>query len=232
MSEPKDKILIADDMETFLRLEKMLLQHAGFEIIMAKNGTEALKKIQTSRPRLIFLDLEMPEMTGDAVCRFVKSSGSLKHIPVIMVTTHADEPSRNRCFQAGADDYLSKPITKKDLFEKIKKFIHPEKRQHKRAPLRVSAKCQESDQVYNNYTLNVSPGGIFIETDSPLLPGTEIVVEFQLPRPPGPITAKGTVVRTVMPDNLRGNPSPGMGIRFSDLAEEDTNKITEYVESG
>ena len=53
----KDQILIADDMDTFLRLEKMLLEHAGYDIIMAKNGTEALKKIQKEKPRLVFLDL-------------------------------------------------------------------------------------------------------------------------------------------------------------------------------
>jgi uncharacterized protein (TIGR02266 family) len=225
----KEKILIADDMETFLRLEKMLLQHAGFDIIMAKNGTEALKKIQTEKPMLIFLDLEMPEMTGDAVCRFVKSSGSLKHIPVIMVTTHSDEESRNRSFQAGANDFLCKPITKRDLFEKIKKFVPVEKRTHKRVKLRVSATTLEQDELYENYSLNISEGGIFIETDSPFLPGTELGLEFQLPQPPGPISTKGVVVRTVMPDNLGDNPAPGMGVKFTDLSSDDQKKIAEYV---
>ncbi len=225
----KEKILIADDMETFLRLEKMLLEHAGFEIIMAKNGTETLKKIQTKKPKLVFLDLEMPEMTGDAVCRFVKGSESLKHIHVIMVTTHADEQSRTRCFQAGADDYLSKPITKKDLFEKIKKFMPVEKRQYSRVPIRVSATYLEKEQFYNNYTLNISQSGIFIETITPLPVGVELGLEFQLSRPPGPISVKGMVVRNLMPDNVRENQAPGMGIKFLNLSPDDKKKIAEYV---
>jgi uncharacterized protein (TIGR02266 family) len=228
MSE-KEKILIADDMETFLRLEKMLLEHAGFEIIMAKNGAETLKKIQAEKPKLVFLDLVMPEMNGDAVCRFVKSSESLRHIPVIMVSTHADEQSRNRCFQAGADDYLSKPITKKDLFEKIKKFIPIEKRQYPRVPIRVSATCLEEEQLYNNYTLDISQGGIFIETITPLSAGVEIGLEFQLPRPPGPISVRGIVVRKVMPEDVRGNQVPGMGIKFLNLSPDDKKKIAEYA---
>jgi CheY-like chemotaxis protein len=119
----KPKILIADDMETFLRLEKMLLEHSGFEIIMAKSGAEALKKIQTEHPDLIFLDLMMPDITGENVCRFVKTNKALQHIPVVMVTTKSEEEYIDRCQKAGCDDYLKKPITKRDLLETISKFL-------------------------------------------------------------------------------------------------------------
>jgi CheY-like chemotaxis protein len=121
--EGKQKILIADDMETFLKLEKMLLEHSGYEVIMAKSGTEALKKIQTEKPSLVFLDMVMPDITGDTVCRFVKTNKSLQSTPVIMVTTRSDPESVSRCKDAGCDDFLTKPITKKDLFEKINKFL-------------------------------------------------------------------------------------------------------------
>jgi len=124
--EPKPKILIADDMDTFLKLEKMLLEHSGYEVIMARSGTEALKKIQTEKPSLVFLDMMMPDITGDTVCRFVKTNKSLQKIPIIMVTTRSDAESVTRCQEAGCDDYLTKPITKKDLFEKISKFLKPE----------------------------------------------------------------------------------------------------------
>jgi len=123
MEEAKPKILIADDMDTFLRLEKMLLEHSGYEIIMAKSGAETLKKIQTEHPNLVFLDLMMPDMSGDTICRFVKTNKSLQHIPVIMVTTKSEPEYIERCKKAGCDDYLKKPITKRDLLDTIGKFI-------------------------------------------------------------------------------------------------------------
>ena len=133
MTEKKDKILIADDMETFLRLEKMLLERSGYEIIMAKTGGEAIKKIQMEKPSLVFLDMLMPDMNGDAVCRFVKTNKSLKNIPVIMVSTKSEPEYKDRCYQAGCDDYVTKPVTQRDLFEKIKKFVKVERREFPRA---------------------------------------------------------------------------------------------------
>jgi CheY-like chemotaxis protein len=121
--DKKQKILIADDMETFLRLEKMLLEHSGYEILMAKSGGEALKKIQVEHPDIVFLDLMMPDISGDTVCRFVKTNKALQHIPVIMVTTKSEPEYVERCQKAGCDDFMNKPITKRDLFEKINKFL-------------------------------------------------------------------------------------------------------------
>jgi CheY-like chemotaxis protein len=122
----KKKILIADDMDTFLRLEKMLLEHSGYEIIMAKSGAEALKKIQTEHPDMVFLDMMMPDITGDTVCRFVKTNKALMSIPVVMVTTKSEPDYVDRCKKAGCDDYLNKPITKRDLIETINKFLKKE----------------------------------------------------------------------------------------------------------
>jgi len=122
----KLKILIADDMDTFLRLEKMLLEHSGYEIIMAKSGAEALKKIQTEHPDMVFLDLMMPDITGDTVCRFVKTNKALMNIPVVMVTTKSEADYVERCKKAGCDDYLNKPITKRDLIDTINKFLKKE----------------------------------------------------------------------------------------------------------
>jgi len=229
--EKKEKILIADDMETFLRLEKMLLEHSGYEIIMAKSGTEALKKAQTEKPSLVFLDLVMPDISGDTVCRFIKTNKALKHIPVIMVSTRSDKESLERCRQAGCDDYLTKPITKKDLFDKIEKFLKIERRQYPRAPLRVRASCIEGERIYHKYTLNISEGGIFIETDEPFPPATELEMIIPLPLPEPSITVKGMVVRIVRKEEAEESQPPGMGIRFLNLKPEDAGKIRKYIES-
>jgi len=230
--DKKEKILIADDMETFLKLEKMLLEHAGFEIIMAKSGAEALKKIQTEKPSLVFLDLVMPDITGDTICRFVKTNKSLQHIPVIMVTTKSDVESKDRCLQAGCDDFLTKPITKRDLLDKINRFFKGaplERRSHVRVPLKVRASCREGEISYPRWTLNISEGGIFIETEELFPVGTELEMSIPLPLPEPPVRVKGLVVRVVSKsEESEANPS-GMGIRFLYLKAEDAQKINKYI---
>lgn len=225
----KEKILIVDDMDTFLKLEKMLLERSGYEIVTARTGVEALKKVQTDKPRLVFLDMIMPEMTGDAVCRFIKTNKNLKHIPVVMVTTKSDPGSRDRCLQAGCDDYMTKPVTQRDFFDKIKKFINIEKRKHPRAPLRVSAECLQGERIFQNYAVDLSQSGIFIETPDPLPIGTEVVLKFSLPRQGASLLVKGKVARTAPPSQPPEGAGSGMGIRFTNLSSEDSAKIKEFV---
>ncbi len=231
MSEKKEKILIADDMETFLRLEKMLLERSGYEIVMAKSGGEAIKKIQMEKPKLIFLDMMMPDMNGDAVCRFVKTNKALKHIPVVMVTTKSDPESRDRCTQAGCDDYITKPVTQRDLFEKIKKFAGVERREHARATLRVTATTTGKSFTFTEFTKDVSVGGIFVETETPIASGTPLDLQFALPDGKEPVNAKGTVVHTVTPETARGK-TPGMGIKFVSISAADADRIRKYVNGG
>lgn len=109
------KILIVDDLEVVLKLEEILLKRTGCEVIKAKNGTEALKKIQTEKPHIVLLDLLMPEMNGDVVCKFVKSNEKLAKTTIIMVTSKGEKEDEDRCRKAGCDYYLTKPIKQNEL---------------------------------------------------------------------------------------------------------------------
>ncbi len=231
MADSKDKILIADDMETFLRLEKMLLERSGYEIIMAKTGGEAIKKIQMEKPALVFLDMLMPDMNGDAVCRFVKTNKSLKDIPVIMVSTKSEPEYKDRCFQAGCDDYVTKPVTQRDLFEKIKKFVRVERREHPRVELKVTATATGKSFTSQNFTKDVSEGGLFVETDTMIPAGTDLSLEFTLPDAEKPVTASGKVVRAVTPEEKGAGKNAGLGIRFSSVSPADSERIKQYVEN-
>ena len=230
MSDKKEKILIADDMETFLRLEKMLLERTGYEIIMAKSGGEAIKKIQQEKPRLVFLDLLMPDMNGDVICRFVKTNKGLKHIPVIMVTTRSDPESRERCLQSGCDDYITKPVTQRDLFEKIKKFVPIERRHYPRATLRITVTTTGKAHTYTDFTYDVSEGGVFVETDTPIPAGTHVSLEFTLPGSPEPVQAKGRVVRSVHPEQVGVGKPAGMGVQFVEISPKDVEKIRNCID--
>ncbi len=117
----KEKIVIADDMDTVLMLEEILLKKTGYEIIKARTGTEALKKIQTIKPKIVLLDLSMPEMNGDAICRFIKSSNDLKHIKVAIITSHGKPEDKDRAIRSGCDFFLTKPVNSRQLLEIVLK---------------------------------------------------------------------------------------------------------------
>jgi CheY-like chemotaxis protein len=117
------KILIADDVEMVLRLEELFLKRLGCQVIRAKTGPEALKKIQSEKPKVVLLDLEMPEMTGDAVCKFTKSSPTTKETVVIMVTSHGKKEDEERCRRSGCDYFLTKPIDHKELVSRVEEAL-------------------------------------------------------------------------------------------------------------
>lgn len=119
----KPKILIADDMETVVKLETILLRRTGSEIIVAKTGTEALKKIQTERPKVVLLDIAMPEMNGDVVCKFVKGNPSLKDTKIIIITAKGEKDAEERCKNAGCDYFMTKPIKHTELLKIVDEFL-------------------------------------------------------------------------------------------------------------
>ncbi len=117
------KILIADDLEVVLKLEEILLKRTGCEVIKAKNGTEALKKIQLERPQIVLLDLMMPEMNGDVVCKFVKDNKKLADTTIIMVTSKGEAADEERCRRAGCDHFLTKPIKQNELLGIVREVM-------------------------------------------------------------------------------------------------------------
>lgn len=115
----KARIVIADDASMILDLEEILLERTGCEIVRASNGAEALKKIETVRPTVVILDLMMPGLSGEAVCKFIKNDPRLKGTRVLIVTSKADRDNEERCYRAGADYFLAKPIDRGEFLNRV-----------------------------------------------------------------------------------------------------------------
>lgn len=117
------KILVVDDNEDNLELLEAFLLPMGYEVIKALNGREALERVGRAHPDLILLDVLMPEMGGLEVCRRLKEGGNTRFIPIILVTALKDVNDRIEGIEAGADDFLSKPIDKHELKTRIKSLL-------------------------------------------------------------------------------------------------------------
>ena len=119
----KKTILIADDAQSVVKLEEILLKRTGCRIITAYDGFEALKKIQQEVPDVVLLDYAMPGMTGESICRVIKSRPELAKIRVIIVTAKGEKEIEERCRRAGCDAFLRKPLSFKELVEVVSRML-------------------------------------------------------------------------------------------------------------
>ena len=119
----KPLIMCIDDDEVTRRLLERLIRNAGWDVITAGSGSDALEKVKKTRPDIILLDIMMPEMDGYQVCSKLQKNDETSYIPVIFVTVLGEEQDKARAFSVGAADYLVKPIKKDDLLQKIHKHI-------------------------------------------------------------------------------------------------------------
>ena len=119
----KTVILIADDEDAIIGLLHEALQAADYEIVVARNGIEALEQVQKTSPDLVLLDVQMPELNGFAVCRRIKSDVFLRHIPILMLTSQSGIEHKVTGLEHGADDYLTKPFELEELLARIRTLL-------------------------------------------------------------------------------------------------------------
>lgn len=114
------KILVVDDEERMVRFIRLNLEHDGFKVIDAFNGTQAINKVRSSLPDLILLDVMMPDIDGFEVLRIIRETST---IPVIMLTAKGEEDDRVRGLELGADDYVTKPFSPRELVSRVRAVL-------------------------------------------------------------------------------------------------------------
>lgn len=116
------KVMIIDDSKTIRRTAETLLTKAGFDVITATDGFEALSVIADNKPDIIFVDIMMPRLDGYQTCALIKNNKEFKKTPVIMLSSKDSLFDRARGRVVGSDQYLTKPFTKDELLGAIKEF--------------------------------------------------------------------------------------------------------------
>jgi twitching motility two-component system response regulator PilG len=123
LSSAPIKVLVIDDSNTIRRSAEMFLKQAGYEVILAEDGFDALSKIADHQPRLIFVDIMMPRLDGYQTCALIKQNPKLKTTPVIMLSSKDGVFDRARGRLAGSDRYLTKPFTKEGLIAAVSEYV-------------------------------------------------------------------------------------------------------------
>lgn len=120
-SKPQDqKILVVDDEERMARFIRLNLEHDGFQVVEAHRGKEAMDKLRTALPDLILLDIMLPDLDGFEILKMIRENNN---VPVIMLTAKGEEEDRVRGLELGADDYITKPFSPRELVSRVKAVL-------------------------------------------------------------------------------------------------------------
>ena len=117
------RILVVDDVPQNVKLLEQLLTLSDYEVITASSGAEGLAKVASGKPDLVLLDVVMPQMSGYEVCRAIRANPATQLLPVVMVTALDPGEERVKGIEAGADDFLSKPINQPELLARVKSLL-------------------------------------------------------------------------------------------------------------
>ncbi|MET6989218.1 response regulator transcription factor [Sediminicola arcticus] len=117
------RILLVDDEPDILEIVSYNLSAEGYEVYTAKNGIEAISKAKKKNPHLIIMDVMMPEMDGIEACGIIRETPGLENVIITFLTARGEDYSQVAGFEAGADDYITKPIKPKVLVSKIKALL-------------------------------------------------------------------------------------------------------------
>lgn len=156
MAEKPPVILCVDDEPVNLGLLEALLAPRGYKVVLATNGIEAVEKVRTEHIDLILLDVMMPKMNGFDACRVIKADERTRSIPVIIITALTAKEDRIKGIEAGADDFLSKPIERGEVFARVKMLLE------------VKALHDRLDGAYRRITSLVDFGERIISSFDPL----------------------------------------------------------------
>lgn len=120
-----DSILVADDSMTILAMVSSRLTRAGYDVVTATRGDDALRLVQENRPRLVLLDVEMPGLDGVEVARRIREDATLAGTSILLLTSLSEESHIAAGMAAGADAYLTKPFSPQDLQAQVEQLLDP-----------------------------------------------------------------------------------------------------------
>ncbi|MDB3976865.1 response regulator transcription factor [Flavobacteriaceae bacterium] len=187
MKKKDTTILLVDDELDILEIIGYNLTAEGYNVVTAQNGVEAIKKAKKHKPKLIILDVMMPEMDGIEACEKLRLIPDLSETVITFLTARGEDYSQVAGFEAGADDYITKPVKPKVLTSKVKSLLRRFKTQ------------EQAQQIVKlgNLTINREEYKIIVDTQEMVLPRKEFELLSLLASKPGKVFKRGDILDRV-----------------------------------
>lgn len=220
------KILLVDDIRSFLDLEISFLKRAECKIFTALDGAEAVKVAKKEKPDIILLDLVMPRMDGIQATRILKADPETKDIPIVIVTS---TEKKEEALKAGANYFLRKPVNERMILDVIKKFVDIKEREEERVDASLKVIINKGGREIIAYTKDISTKGAFLITEEKFPIGLILPLDIELDEGRGVfIKTKAEVVREER-EEIGERRVGGIGVKFVELSPEDEKVLSEYL---
>jgi CheY-like chemotaxis protein len=223
----KKTVLIVDDVELFIQLEISHLGRKRYDIHTAGNGNQGLEMARSIKPDIILLDLLMPDMNGDQVCRILKDDPDTSSIPIIMVSSGTREHSRSIIDSSGCDGLIFKPVRRDLLLSVVESLLKTNTRKFERMDVIIPCTVKMDDNEFSGMIYSLSSTGVFVELERPVIRGDMMEMKFQLPSVEKGISVRAGAVTWC--GSLKDDGPSGSGIQFLTISAEAQNHINGYV---
>lgn len=183
------KVLLVDDEQDIIEIISYNLEKEGYQVLTARNGKEAIEKAKKELPHLIILDVMMPEMDGMEACENIRKMDSLQNVIITFLTARGEDYSQVAGFDAGADDYITKPVKPKVLMSKVKALLRR---------LKSADEVENSDIIQiGNIEVNRDEYKILIDGVELSLPRKEFELLYLLASKPGKVFTREEILDRV-----------------------------------
>lgn len=223
------KVLLVDDSKLAIEINKSFLERADVTILTAETGNQALEQVRNHRPHLVFLDLHLPDISGDKVCQTIKSTAELADTKLIIATADDRDEAIAAVKRAGCDGILTKPFQRTEFVSTLQKTLGIAARTQPRIDTRIDCIMRVGELGHVSTILNLSVLGAYTTIDPPPGPGTSVEIAFAVPPLENPFELSGVVKWTS--DMVEQDIPPGVGIAFLNPPPHIREIIEEFVES-
>ena len=225
----KKTLLIVDDVELFIQLQISHLGHQRYNIHTARNGTDGLQLARSLKPDLILLDLFMPDMNGDQVCRILKGDPETSSIPVVLVSSGARGRSKAASVSSNCDGLIFKPVRRDLLLSVVENLLGTNLRIRNRVQVSIPGTAILDEKEYPVTIHTLSSEGAFVEIEQKTIRGDMMELSFPLPDQEKKANIRAAAV--VWCGSLKEGGPSGAGIYFLTIDQETRKRINSFVQT-
>lgn len=225
----KKTLLIVDDVELFIQLQISHLGHQRYNIHTARSGSDGLEVARSLKPDLILMDLFMPDMNGDQVCRILKGDPETSSIPIVLVSSGARGMSKSVSVSSQCDGLIFKPVRRDLLLSVVENLLGTNLRVNDRAQVSIQGTAISDEIEFPVHIHTLSSDGAFVETKQNSIRGDLLELSFSLPGQDRKIHIRAAAV--VWCGSLGHDGPEGAGVFFLTIDTETRKHISSFVQT-
>jgi len=217
-------MMVVDDEVDILKLIKAMVEPLGMQVLTIADSREAAQRASTDKFDGVLLDTNMPFLDGFELTKIIRTTSANANVPIVMLTGAADAETMRKAFNAGVTFFLSKPINLDRLSSLVKVMRAPmlkERRRYARLPFRCMVSCQLSSNQFSAKSVDLSEGGMLLESSGGANVGDELNLEFVIPQSGKTVRLRAKAVRKEVSDRL--------GLAFASVDPQDLQAIQDYI---